>query len=217
MHERMIVQRDASGCRDVIVTETTQQSDDGWAAALREMRVTFAAGGGGGGVADPLRVGTLLDPGTLEPWQGAAQIRLSDGYHSVGVGAGGDPFVSGASSRLVALAAFPPEGGTTSSQVQLSFDLFTVDLVPETATIRIRIQGVSDYSQDAESHVFTLGGERILDMQRDAGTEECRIGFLGAAPVARPSIAAGEGTEIQLESVIEALVALGLVSDDRFP
>jgi hypothetical protein len=53
MHERMIVQRDASGCRDVIVTETTQQSDDGWALAFHELRTGGGAAGAAGAEGSP--------------------------------------------------------------------------------------------------------------------------------------------------------------------
>jgi hypothetical protein len=41
IRERMIVVRDGLGNRDVVVTETTQQSNDGWADAFHQLRLTI--------------------------------------------------------------------------------------------------------------------------------------------------------------------------------
>jgi hypothetical protein len=41
VHERMISIRDANNLRAIVATETTQYSDDGWAAALEELRASL--------------------------------------------------------------------------------------------------------------------------------------------------------------------------------
>jgi hypothetical protein len=164
------------------------------------------------GVPDPLRIGRLLEPGDLEYWL-AAQIRLVD--TSVGIGAGGDPFFSGLSPGLVVLAAFPPVSGSTYSSLGLGFDSFVVNVVGEgSPSIVIQTEGRTSYTQNSESHVFSLFFQPIIAMERNPETEARRLGFFGAPPVERPSIV-GATTQLQVDSLVAALVALGLVTDDR--
>jgi hypothetical protein len=54
----------------------------------------------------------------------------------------------------------------------------------------------------------------VVNLRMGAAVDDPTIGFLGAAPVTRRSIT-GTTTQEQVDSIVAALVALGLATDDR--
>jgi hypothetical protein len=221
VHERMIAVRDGNGCRAVVPTETTQYDDDGWAGALNEMRTLL--GGGGGGVSDPLTVGTIYGPDSTPGAE--AQVRLSGEFSSVGIGAGGHPFADGPVQNMARLAGYPVADVANRNTVDCGPDYVRLNIgvagkaieilaqIDDAASITLATFGAG-YYLTAHEHSWSLNeGVAMVRARDDGGT--MLLGFFGVEPTPQPEVANVEGIENLFNSLVEGLVALGLVTDGR--
>ena len=88
----------------------------------------------------------------------------------------------------------------------------TSGIVISDTGIKLDYAGNSLYLITETSHDFQIQGDSILKLTYEGG--ETRIGFFGATPVPVQSVT-GTNEADTLESLITALVNLGLISDDR--
>lgn len=100
----------------------------------------------------------------------------------------------------------------------VGLDLVVGFIVQVEETLDIALQNqFTQYSLQSGSHVFRnadIGGTPQNNVQFTSLVGAMAAGFLGAAPVVRQSIT-GATTQDQVDSLVAALVAFGLVSDDR--
>lgn len=204
VHERLVCLRDEAGCRDIVRSETTQQTADGWALAFRELRVALVTRGGGGG--DPQQVEVFRPPaafyydlsaatGDSDPGPGVLRFSVAGDrlFFSLTDLAGFEwtAFYSTLQRGFVRVATIN-DGGWMVFQilaVEIVADLYarmTVQLVQSIATIE--------------------GGQPVrctFDVDHALAPEHTVPSIVGAT------------TAAALDSVIAALVELGLATDGR--
>lgn len=162
------------------------------------------------GATGPAGAPASIPPGSYvgQPvqWDGSAYVPLSPGL----------------GLALLALQGVPGFGQLTiqgdgglvlASQSSIALDGDSVYVETGAANY-----AMATFPDRAGGHVFrTVGDDGATfaeNLRMGSAGLDPTIGFLGAAPVTRPSIT-GASTQDQLDSLVAALVALGLVTDDR--
>jgi hypothetical protein len=206
IHERGVFIPTASGARKVVLTETLQFEIDGWAGALADIADLLEGGGGGGGEATP----GAQPPITLS-YDFSTTPTAPPGGGSVRAN---DADVSLATQLFVSKLDY---GETDWSAFYDSLAAGFVRLESVDGTKWIVFEFTSVFT---ESNYYRLVGTAT---QWSATApfdfaEMLRLTFdvTRAQRAAVPSIS-GDTEQEQLDSIVEALVALGLAIDDRIP
>ncbi len=101
----------------------------------------------------------------------------------------------------------------------VALDTIVGFIVQVTAGIDIALQNETGCQQSIQDEVFVFrtpdsGGTPTNNLTLSHDVDAPTVGFLGAGPVSRQSIT-GATTQDQVDSIVAALVALGLATDNR--
>ena len=183
------------GLRKVVITERTQFEADGWAGVLADLVDTELGGG--------IAAGSYVNQPAA--WNGSAWAPTTTLQFDVAASR------TDATLWLWSLDAL--------DGVRSSVYLGVYAQVQSTGDVNISVVNGALYAQSGIMHSFGSTHEaenvEILRLGLDGGGAPT-IGFLGAGRVTRQSIT-GVTTQEQIDSIVSALVELGLVADDRAP
>jgi hypothetical protein len=202
IHERGIWTPATNGLRKAVCTETTQFEINGWAGPIAELM--DAAGGAG------IAAGSYV--GQPAQWNGSTWVPLElDETLQLA-------FIASPDDTALQLSA--NVSGEPGSLINITTDFLDVGSL---GIARISSAGGSyqldPFTAGVPQHTFRTAVDPFdllttLAMGTNGGGTALTIGFLGATPVERQSIT-GATAQQQIDSIVSALVALGLATDDR--